>query len=144
MLTTPGRRVEQHAVDNLLQLYGQTLRQEDIDRLQVQLHGFSLPANTSSLAHRRDPLERLIRYTARGAISRERLAPDEGGDLLYTISRHLIRLQETAHHLPTLKYRSYADGLLPTRNQASQPQHISFYCKLLRSTRSTFLLVTIA
>ena len=35
--TTPGPRVEQQAVDNLLQLYGQTLQHEDIDRLQALL-----------------------------------------------------------------------------------------------------------
>ena len=38
-------------------------------------------------SHRRDQLERLIRYTARGAISLERLAQDEGGDLIYTFTR---------------------------------------------------------
>jgi hypothetical protein len=38
-------------------------------------------------AHRRDQLERLIRYTARGAVSLERLGQDEGGDLLYTFTR---------------------------------------------------------
>jgi hypothetical protein len=38
-------------------------------------------------AHRRDQLERLIRYTARGAVSLERLEADEGGDLLYTFTR---------------------------------------------------------
>jgi hypothetical protein len=37
-------------------------------------------------AHRRDQLERLIRYTARGAVSLERLAPDANGDLLYTFT----------------------------------------------------------
>ena len=31
------------------------------------VHGFSLHANVSVPAHRRDQLERLIRYTARGA-----------------------------------------------------------------------------
>ena len=35
--------------------------------------GFSLHANTQVPAHRRDQLERLIRYTARGAVSPERL-----------------------------------------------------------------------
>lgn len=32
-------------------------------------------------------MEHLIRYTARGAVSLERLAQDEGGDLLYTFTR---------------------------------------------------------
>jgi len=53
----------------------------------TSVHGFSLHANTQVPAHRRDPLERLIRYTARGAVSLERLAPDEGGDLIYTFTR---------------------------------------------------------
>ena len=38
-------------------------------------------------AHRRDQLERLIRYTARGAVSLERLSQDAHGDLLYTFTR---------------------------------------------------------
>jgi hypothetical protein len=38
-------------------------------------------------AHRRDQLERLIRYTARGAVSLERLEADANGDLLYTFTR---------------------------------------------------------
>ena len=40
-------------------------------------------ANTQVPAHRRDQLERLIRYTARGAVSLERLAQDANGDLVY-------------------------------------------------------------
>jgi hypothetical protein len=38
------------------------------------VHGFSLHANTHVPAHRRDHLERLLRYTARGAVSLGRLA----------------------------------------------------------------------
>jgi hypothetical protein len=53
----------------------------------ASMHGFSLHANVSVPAHRRDQLERLIRYTARGAVSLERLEADEGGDLLYTFTR---------------------------------------------------------
>jgi hypothetical protein len=53
----------------------------------ASVHGFSLHANTAIPAHRRDQLERLLRYTARGAVSLERLAQDEGGDLLYTFTR---------------------------------------------------------
>ena len=44
-------------------------------------------ANVSVPAHRRDQLERLIRYTARGAVSLERLESDANGDLLYTFTR---------------------------------------------------------
>ena len=53
----------------------------------ASVHGFSLHANTHIPAHRRDQLEHLIRYTARGAVSLERLAQDENGDLLYTFTR---------------------------------------------------------
>src|SRR5215813_12158464 len=50
----------------------------------ASVHGFSLHANTQVPAHRRDQLERLIRYTARGAVSLERLEQDANGDLVYT------------------------------------------------------------
>jgi hypothetical protein len=53
----------------------------------ASVHGFSLHANVSVPAHRRDQLERLIRYTARGAVSLERLEADANGDLLYTFTR---------------------------------------------------------
>jgi hypothetical protein len=49
--------------------------------------GFSLHANTSVPAHRRDQLERLLRYTARGAVSLERLKEGTDGDLLYPFNR---------------------------------------------------------
>jgi hypothetical protein len=53
----------------------------------ASVHGFSLHANVAVLAHRRDQLARLIRSTARGAVSLERLEADEGGDLLCTFTR---------------------------------------------------------
>src|SRR5438445_7743865 len=40
----------------------------------ASVHGFSLHANTQVSAHRRDQLECLIRYTARGAVAPERLS----------------------------------------------------------------------
>jgi hypothetical protein len=49
--------------------------------------GLSLHANTAIPAHRRDQLERLIRYTARGAVSLERLEEDAKGDLMYHCTR---------------------------------------------------------
>jgi len=49
----------------------------------ASVHGFSLHANTQIPAHRRDQLERLMRYTARGAVSLERLQEDANGDLIY-------------------------------------------------------------
>jgi hypothetical protein len=53
----------------------------------ASVHGFSLHANVAVPAHRRDQLERLIRYTARGAVSLARLEADANGDLLYTFTR---------------------------------------------------------
>jgi hypothetical protein len=52
----------------------------------ASVNGFSLHANTSMPAHRRDQLERLLRYTARGAVSLERLEVNADGDLLYTFT----------------------------------------------------------
>jgi hypothetical protein len=53
----------------------------------ASINGFSLHANTQVPAHRRDQLERLIRYTARGAVALERLAEDANGDLLYSFTK---------------------------------------------------------
>lgn len=52
----------------------------------ANVQGFSLHANTHVPAHRRDQLERLMRSTARGAVSLERLAQDANGDLVYTFT----------------------------------------------------------
>src|SRR2546426_522536 len=52
----------------------------------ASVHGFSVHANTQVPAQRRDQLERLIRYTARGSVSLERLQADANGDLLYTFT----------------------------------------------------------
>jgi hypothetical protein len=48
----------------------------------ASVNGFSLHANTAIPAHRRDQLERLMRSTARGALSLERLEQDANGDLI--------------------------------------------------------------
>jgi hypothetical protein len=53
----------------------------------ASVHGFSLHVNVSVPAHRRDQLARLIRSTARGAVSLERLETDAKGDLLSTFTR---------------------------------------------------------
>jgi hypothetical protein len=45
----------------------------------ASVNGFSLHANTAIPAHRQDQLERLLRYTARGAVSLERLQEDATG-----------------------------------------------------------------
>jgi putative transposase/transposase-like zinc-binding protein len=52
----------------------------------ASVHGFSLHANTHISAHRHDQLERLMRSTARGAVSLERLQEDANGDLVYTFT----------------------------------------------------------
>src|SRR5438132_262454 len=52
----------------------------------ASVHGFSLHANTQVPAHRRDQLERLLRSTARGAVSLERLQAEANGDLVYTFT----------------------------------------------------------
>jgi hypothetical protein len=52
----------------------------------ASVQGFSLHANTQVPPHRRDQLERLIRYTARGAVALERLAQDANGDLVYAFT----------------------------------------------------------
>jgi hypothetical protein len=52
----------------------------------ARVNGFSLHANTAIPSHRRDQLEQLIRYTARGAVSLERLQEDANGDLVYTFT----------------------------------------------------------
>jgi hypothetical protein len=53
----------------------------------ASVNGFSLHANTQIPAHRRDQLERLVRYTGRGAVSLERLEEDANGDLMYALNR---------------------------------------------------------
>ena len=53
----------------------------------ANVKGFSLHANTQVPAHRRDQLERLLRYTARGAVARERLEEDANGDLVSTFTK---------------------------------------------------------
>jgi hypothetical protein len=53
----------------------------------TRVNGFSVHANTEIPAHRREQLERLMRYTARGAVSLERLAQDANGELVYRSNR---------------------------------------------------------
>ena len=49
----------------------------------ASVNGFSLHATTGIPAHRRDQLERLIRYTGRGAVSLERLAQSDAARSLH-------------------------------------------------------------
>jgi hypothetical protein len=53
----------------------------------ASVHGFSLHANTQIPAQRRDQLEQLLRYTARGAVALERLTEDTNGNLVYRFPR---------------------------------------------------------
>jgi hypothetical protein len=53
----------------------------------ASVNGFSLHANPQIPAHRRDQLERVLRYTARGAVSLERLEEDAHGALVYTCTK---------------------------------------------------------
>jgi hypothetical protein len=62
-------------------------RPEFKGRRCASVNGFSLHANTDIPAHRRDQLERMLRYTARGAVSLERLTQDANGDLIYRFNR---------------------------------------------------------
>jgi hypothetical protein len=73
----------------------------------ASVNGFSLHANTGIPAHRRDQLERLIRYTARGALSLERLEQDANGDLIYRFNRPWSD--------PTLTPARYMKGLIPDK-----------------------------
>ena len=52
----------------------------------ASVQGFSVHAHTQVPAHRRDELERLIRSTARGAVSLERLQAEANGDLVSTFT----------------------------------------------------------
>ena len=65
----------------------------------ASVQGFSLHANTQVPAHRRDQLERLLRYTARGAVSLERLAQDANSDLVYTFTDEtpILSMVTTGH-----------------------------------------------
>jgi hypothetical protein len=69
----------------------------------ASVQGFSLHANTQVPAHRRDQLERLIRYTARGAVSLERLTQDAHGDLVYTFT-HVRRESGIGECRMTFRY----------------------------------------
>jgi hypothetical protein len=53
----------------------------------ASVNGFSLHANTAMPAHRRDQVERLMRSTARGALSLERLEQDANGEFLDRCNR---------------------------------------------------------
>ena len=53
----------------------------------ARVHGFALQANTQVPAHRRDQLERFLRYMARGAVALERLHEEARGDLVSTFTK---------------------------------------------------------
>lgn len=62
-------------------------RPECTDPRCARVNGFALHANTQVPAHRCDQLERLMRYTSRGAVALERLAEDANGELVYTFTK---------------------------------------------------------
>jgi hypothetical protein len=72
--------------------------------------GFSLPANTPLPAHRRDQWERRSRSTARGAVARERLAPEAHGALLYPCPPRGRLAPPGAHAHPESCWRSSRRG----------------------------------
>jgi Putative transposase len=78
----------------------------------ASVHGFSLHANTQVSAHRRDQLERLSRYTARGAVSLERLAQDANGDRVYTFT-HLWSDGTTGMRLSPVELLEKLAALVP-------------------------------
>ncbi len=55
--------------------------------LSIRLDGFSLHAAVSIPSHRRDSLERLIRYMARPPVCTERLSLNEEGQVEYLFKR---------------------------------------------------------
>jgi hypothetical protein len=63
----------------------------------ASVNGFSLHTNRQVSAHRRDQLERLLRYTARGAVALERLSENESGDLVYTL-HHAVVGRDHGHY----------------------------------------------
>jgi hypothetical protein len=78
----------------------------------ARVHGFSLHANTAIPAHRRDQLEQLIRYTARGAVSLERLQQDTNGELIYTFT-HPWSDGTTGIRLSPLEFLEKLAALVP-------------------------------
>jgi Putative transposase len=86
-ITGAAQEVARYA-HTVCRLLGRAERHRNTGRkARGSINGFSLHANTQVPAHRRDQLERLIRYTARGAVSLERLSEEASGDLLYTFTR---------------------------------------------------------
>jgi Putative transposase/Transposase zinc-binding domain len=78
----------------------------------ASVNGFSLHANTAVPAHRRDQLEQLIRYTARGAVSLERLQEGANGDLVYTFT-HPWSDGTTGIRLSPLEFLEKLAALVP-------------------------------
>ena len=56
-------------------------------RRSARLEGFSLHADVAVPAHRRDQLERLVRYLVRSPLALDRLTESTGGQLLYQFRR---------------------------------------------------------
>jgi hypothetical protein len=78
----------------------------------ASVQGFSLHANTHVPAHWRDQLERLIRSTAHGAVSLERLTHDATGELVYTFP-HLWSDGTTGSRLSPMELLEKLAALVP-------------------------------
>ena len=106
----------------------------------ASLHGFSLHANTQVPAHRRDQLERLIRYTARGAVSLERLQEEANGDLVYTFT-HPWSDGTTGIRLSPLELLEKLAALVPlprvhlVRYGGCLASHSSLRCAIIPTSR---------
>ena len=56
-------------------------------KLCAMVNGFSLHAAVRIPRHKRDQLERLIRYTARSSVCMDRISLTEGGDIMYKLKK---------------------------------------------------------
>ncbi len=86
---------------------------------------FSLHANTHISAHRRDQMERLIRYTARGAVSLERLERDANGRVFaIDMARCPVCQQSTLRIIAAMTERSVIRKILRHVKLAVDPPAI--------------------
>ena len=69
--------------------------------LCAMVNGFSLHANVSIPRQQRDKLERLISYTARPAISTDRMSLTETGDIKYELKKASEKWSDPCCLVPT-------------------------------------------
>ena len=71
-------------------------------KLCAMVNGFSLHAAVRIPRHRREQLERLIRYTARSSVCMDRMSITETGDIIYEQQAFRPALKETEEsHIKT-------------------------------------------